>query len=262
MPSIVVIRTIFTSSAMRQEYENYTNEDHTVWSLLYKEQMEHLPAIAAKDYLNGCQRVQFVPDRVPKFDVINDVLGGLTGWTVYVVPGLIDNKPFFEHLARKEFPATTWLRKLEQLKYIEEPDMFHDVFGHVPLLSEKFFTDYLQGLSRIALANIENETAVELIARLYWYTVEFGLIKEDGGLKIYGAGILSSPGESIFSVSAEATHVPFEVQTIFDTPYIKDKYQAQYFVIESYQQLFDSLPEIEAKINWYVREGIYVAPSP
>lgn len=247
---------------MRQEYDKYTTEDHTVWSLLYQAQMEHLPAIAAQAYLDGCERVKFVPDRVPKFDVINEVLADLTGWEVYVVPGLIDNKPFFEHLARKEFPATTWLRKMEQLKYIEEPDMFHDVFGHVPLLSEPFFTNYLQGLSKMALQHIDNETAIELIARMYWYTVEFGLIKESGAIKIYGAGILSSPGESQFSVSSEATHVPFHVQTIFDSPYIKDKYQAQYFVIDSYQQLFDSLPEIEAKINWYVNEGVYVAPSP
>lgn len=247
---------------MRQEYDKYTDEDHQVWSLLYKEQMEHLPAIAAKDFLEGCQRVQFVPDRVPRFDIVNEVLASLTGWEVYVVPGLIDNKPFFEHLSRKEFPATTWLRTMAQLKYIQEPDMFHDVFGHVPLLSEPFFCDYLQGLSRIALMYIDNETAIELIARIYWYTVEFGLIVEDGHLKIYGAGILSSPGESQFSVSAEATHVPFDVQAIMDVPYIKDKYQSQYFVIFSYEQLFKALPDIERAIARYVSEGVYVAPSP
>jgi phenylalanine-4-hydroxylase len=247
---------------MRQEYEKYTPEDHLVWSLLYKEQMEQLPALATEAYLNGIQKVRFEAERVPQFDVISEELGKCTGWTVYVVPGLIDNKPFFEHLANKEFPATTWLRTMEQLKYIEEPDMFHDVFGHVPLLSEPFFAEYLAGLSAIALDYIENPTGVELMARIYWYTVEFGLIKEGGRVKIYGAGILSSPGESRYCVSDEAVHVPFDVETIMDTPYIKDRFQSQYFVIDSYQQLFESLPLIREVVRRFVEEDIYVAPSP
>lgn len=246
---------------MQQDYSKYGAEDHKVWSLLYREQMEHLPKLAAKAYLKGTRTVRFEPHCVPRFSVINHELDKLTGWSVYVVPGLIENKPFFEHLSKKQFPATTWLRTMEQLKYLEEPDMFHDVFGHVPLLSEPFFSDYLNGLSQIALKYIENETAIELMARIYWYTVEFGLIKEDGAVKIYGAGILSSPGESKYSVSEEATHLPFEVKTIMDTPYIKDKYQAQYFVIESYEQLFDSLPFVEAAIKRHVEEAIYVEPS-
>ncbi len=247
---------------MQQDYSKYTAEDHKVWSLLYEEQMAQLPAVATSAYLRGIEVVRFQPDRVPSFDVVNEELSKLTGWTVYVVPGLIDNKPFFEHLYRREFPATTWLRKLSQLKYIEEPDMFHDVFGHVPLLSEPFFCEYLNGLSAIALDYIEDSTAIELMARIYWYTVEFGLIKEDAGTKIYGAGILSSPGETPFCLSKEATHLPFDVDTIFATPYIKDKFQAQYFVIESYQQLFDSLPKIRAEIRRHVEEAIYVEPSP
>lgn len=247
---------------MKQDYKQYTNEDHKVWSLLYKEQMAHLPRLAAKAYLKGTETVRFEPETVPRFDIINEELAKLTGWQVYVVPGLIDNKPFFEFLCDKQFPATTWLRRLDQLKYIEEPDMFHDVFGHVPLLSEHFFSEYLNGLSEIALEFIESETAVELMARIYWYTVEFGLIKEDGEVKIYGAGILSSPGESKFSVSDEATHIPFDVDEVLKTPYIKDKFQAQYFVIDSYKQLFNSLPEVRAEIKRHVEEDIYVAPSP
>jgi phenylalanine-4-hydroxylase len=246
---------------MVQEYDKYTAEDHQVWSLLYNEQMPYLPEVATQAYLDGIKKVQFVPDKVPRFAIINEALLGTTGWEVYVVPGLIDNKPFFEHLSRREFPATTWLRTMAQLKYIEEPDMFHDVFGHVPLLSEQFFCNYLQGLSDIALEYIENPTAVELVARIYWFTVEFGLIKENGAIKIYGAGILSSPGESRACVSAAAVHVPFDIQTILDTPYIKDKFQAKYFVIESYQQLFESLDEIHSRISAYVEEGIEVEPS-
>ncbi len=246
---------------MVQEYDKYTDEDHQVWSLLYAEQMQHLPAVATAAYLHGIETVQFVPNKVPKFSVINEELAKTTGWEVYIVPGLIDNKPFFEHLARREFPATTWLRKMSQLQYIEEPDMFHDIFGHVPLLSEQFFCNYLQGLSDIALEYIENPTAVELIARMYWFTVEFGLIKEADTIKIYGAGILSSPGETLYCVSPDAVHTPFCIQTILDTPYIKDKFQAKYFVVESYKQLFDSLPEIHARIAYYVENNIFVMPS-
>lgn len=245
-----------------QDYSKYTAEDHKVWSLLYTEQMEQLPRLAAEAYLHGTEIVQFQPDRVPNFDVINQALAKTTGWCVYVVPGLIDNKPFFEHLYRREFPATTWLRTLAQLNYIKEPDMFHDIFGHVPLLSEPFFCEYLNGLSAIALDYINDETAIELMARIYWYTVEFGLIKESAGIKIYGAGILSSPGESRFCLTSAATHLPFDVDTILATPYIKDKFQAQYFVIDSYQQLFDSLPQIRAEIRRHVEEAIFVAPSP
>jgi phenylalanine-4-hydroxylase len=247
---------------MVQEYEKYTAEDHQVWSLLYAAQMKNLPKIAAKAYLHGTETVKFVPDCVPRFTVINQELAKLTGWAVYVVPGLIDNKPFFEHLFRREFPATTWLRKMSQLDYIEEPDMFHDVFGHVPLLSEPFFCEYLNGLSAIALEYIDSEVAIELMARIYWYTVEFGLIQEDEMIKIYGAGILSSPGESVFSVSEKATHLDFDVDTILATPYIKDHFQAQYFVIDSYKQLFDSLDKIKQQIDYHVVENIYVEPSP
>lgn len=250
-----------SSALMTQDYDKYTSEDHNVWSLLYAQQMTHLPKLATEAYLNGIKSVRFVPDKVPVFSVINEELAKTTGWEVYIVPGLIDNKPFFEHLARREFPATTWLRTLEQLNYIEEPDMFHDIFGHVPLLSEQFFCNYLQGLSDIALEYIENPTAVELIARMYWFTVEFGLIKEADSIKIYGAGILSSPGESVFSVSEKAVHVPFDIQNILATPYIKDTFQAKYFVIDSYKQLFDALPEIHARIAYFVENNIYVTPS-
>jgi len=234
---------------MHQDYSKYTAEDHKVWSILYNRQMKNLPEIATKAYLDGIDKCGFIADHVPDFADVNKALDDATGWMIYVVPGLIDNKPFFEHLSRKEFPATTWLRKMEQLDYLEEPDMFHDTFGHIPLLSEQFFVDYLQGLSEIILEYIDDPIAVEQMARLYWYTVEFGLIKEDGQTKIYGAGILSSAGESIYSVSADAVHIPFDPYEIAATPYIKDKFQAKYFVIDSYEQLFNSLPSIRRIIS-------------
>ncbi|MCH2045762.1 MAG: phenylalanine 4-monooxygenase [Saprospiraceae bacterium] len=234
---------------MRQVYENYTAEDFKVWSLLFDEQAQVLPPRATVAYLKGIKTMNFNTKEIPNFIHINQQLEELTGWKVYVVPGIIDNKPFFEHLYRKEFPATTWLRRLDQLKYIEEPDMFHDVFGHVPLLSEPFFCEFLSGLSYIALDYIDNEKVIEWMTRIYWYTVEFGLIRENGQIKIYGAGILSSPGESIYCLSEEANHLEFNIDTILDTPYIKDQFQGQYFIIESYKQLSDSLTQLRQSIE-------------
>ena len=241
---------------MNQDYSNYTSEDHQVWSMLFTEQMKQLPPIATKAFVDGIDKCRFRADQIPKFSKVNKALDAATGWKIYVVPSLIDNKPFFKHLSNKEFPATTWLRTMSQLKYLEEPDMFHDVFGHIPLLSEQFFCDYLQGISEITLKHIDNPVVVEMMARLYWYTIEFGLIVENGQLKIYGAGILSSPGESLYSLSEKATHLAYDPVTIMDTPYIKDKYQAHYFVIDSYKQLFESLDQVSRIVERVAETGV------
>lgn len=246
---------------MKQEYDKYTTEDHKVWSLLFGEQMQHLPEIASKGYLKGLEKVEFEEEKIPNFIRVNELLQKETGWKIHVVPGIIDNLPFFLHLSKKEFPATTWLRKMSQLKYIQEPDMFHDVFGHVPLLSDPYFCEYLKGLSEIALDYIENKNVLELLARIYWFTVEFGLIKEDGKVKIYGAGLISSPGESIFSLSSEDLHQPFDVATVLSTSYFNDRYQVQYFVAESYEQMYHSLGAIRKEVERYVAAGIEVKPA-
>lgn len=235
---------------MIQEYDKYGAEDHEVWSILYHRMMEILPKYSSKAYLEGMNDVGLAGDSIPKFDDCNLKLSKITGWKIYVVPGLIDNKPFFEHLSKREFPSSTWLRKKSQLEYLEEPDMFHDIFGHVPLLANVHFANFLSELAGIALQHIENEWAVEIISRLYWYTVEFGLIKEGAGLKVYGAGILSSSGETQYSIDSDIPQrIPYDVKTIFQTPYIKDKFQEQYFVIDSYEQLYKSIPEIKTVLE-------------
>jgi len=248
---------------MNQQYEQYTAEDHQIWNNLYDEQMKQLPDMATKAFMDGIKKVGFKSYEVPRFEVVNDSLKHITGWTVYAVPGYVDNFPFFSHLAHREFPVTTWLRRMDKFDYIVEPDMFHDVFGHVPLLSEQFFCDFLEGISTIGLKHIDNPSALELISRVYWYTVEFGLIQESEGLRIYGAGILSSPGESRYCLSeaAEPIRFAFDVDTILDSPYIKEKFQEKYFVVKSYQQLVDSIPLIDRKIQAYVDAGIYVEPN-
>ncbi len=229
---------------MRQEYEKYTEEDFKVWQILFDRQMEILPGRASKAYMDGIEAINFRSDTIPEFNEVNSLLGGITGWNLHVVAGLIPNKEFFELLENQQFPSSTWFRKMEQIDYLEEPDMFHDVFGHVPLLTDQNFCKFLKGLSKIALKHIDSEWAIELISRVYWYTVEFGLIEDEEGLRIYGAGILSSAGESVYCLGNKPQRVPYSPAEILATPYIKDKFQEKYWVINSYKQLFNSIEEI------------------
>ncbi|WP_020533415.1 phenylalanine 4-monooxygenase [Flexithrix dorotheae] len=235
---------------MLQNYSAYTAEDKQVWELLYNRQMEILPGRASTAFLEGIKKIGFVPQRIPNFEEVNQTLLGITGWQLEVVKGLIPNKEFFELLENKRFPATTWFRKLSQIDYLEEPDMFHDVFGHVPLLTDENFCGFLKGLSKIALKHINNEWAIEMIARLYWYTVEFGLIRnKEEGLRIYGAGILSSPGESIYALENKPIRTPYNIKEIITTPYIKDRFQEKYWVIKSYKQLYESVGDVALAIE-------------
>ncbi len=231
---------------MQQDYAGYKAEDHQVWQLLFDRQIAVLPDLASKAYLDGIKAIGFSREYIPNFEETNKHLREITGWSIEVVEGLIPNKEFFELLLTKRFPASTWLRKLAQLDYLEEPDMFHDTFGHIPMLTNHDFCSFLNGLSKIALRFLDSEVGVEMIARLYWYTVEFGLIQDPEGLKIYGAGIISSSGESIYSLSNKPKKAPFDVLTIVNTPYIKDKFQEKYFVITSYKELYESLPILES----------------
>ena len=231
---------------MKQSYQKYTADDHTVWRTLFERQMTQLPGIASRAYLEGIEKVGFVADHIPNFRAeTNPRLRALTGWEVEVVPGLIPQKAFFELLANRRFPASTWLRKPDQLDYLEEPDMFHDTFGHVPLLTNQAFCDFIKDLSHVALRWLDVPEAIAQIGRLYWYTVEFGLIWEDNHLKIYGGGILSSPGESVYCLNGSVSKISFDVRTLLNTSFHIDRYQDHYFVIDSYDQLYRSTPDIE-----------------
>lgn len=234
---------------LKQEYQEYNDENKLVWSLLLKKQAQNLDGKAANDFLTGMKKMEFVPHKIPKFSHINKILKATTGWRIEVVPGLIPDKDFFELLSIKRFPSSTWLRHLNELSYLEEPDMFHDTFAHMPILTIQFFVDYLQELSKIALKHIENPLTVELIGRLYWFTVEFGLIQEKEGLRIYGAGILSSSAETDFCLSEQANRKPLNIKEILEKPYYKDHFQDRYYVIKNYEELFKSLPEIERLIE-------------
>ncbi|MBV6647814.1 MAG: phenylalanine 4-monooxygenase [Cyclobacteriaceae bacterium] len=239
---------------MRQIYENYTNEDFQVWKILFDRQVQDLPTAASTVYLEGLDRINFISEAIPNFDLTNDLLEKITGWKLAVVPGIVPDYTFFELMSNRRFPATTWLRKMKELDYLEEPDMFHDVYAHVPLLTNQSFVDFLEALSKIGLQYCGNDYAIELLSRIYWFTVEFGLIQEASGLRIYGAGILSSAGETKFSLSAEPPKYDFDVAKIMATPYRKDVFQERYFVIESYEQLYHSIGEIKSVLQNMVKE--------
>ncbi len=234
---------------MKQVYEEYTTEDHEVWKILFDRQIRNLPSAATKEYLRGIETINFHSTTIPNFVEINKVLMATTGWELVAVEGIVDDRLFFELMANRRFPATTWLRRMKELDYLEEPDMFHDVFAHVPLLTNQPFVDFLEALSKIALKYTDNPDAIDLLSRVYWFTVEFGLIREQDGLRIYGAGILSSAGETAHSLSNDPIHFEYHVDQMLNTSFRKDVYQDRYFIIDSYEQLYESIGEIEMLLN-------------
>src|ERR1043165_7056572 len=180
-----------------QIYSNYTEQDFLVWKTLFDRQMEILPALVSAEYLEALRTVKFTREKIPDCKEIAEILRPLTGWSIHVVPNISPQKEFFEFLSQKKFTSTCWLRTMEQLDYLEEPDMFHDVFAHVPLLSNEKYVGFFKGISDLALKHIDDPKAIDLLGRIYWFTIEFGLIREENALKIYGAGIISSMGEMI-----------------------------------------------------------------
>ncbi|MEM8636283.1 MAG: phenylalanine 4-monooxygenase [Pseudomonadota bacterium] len=223
-----------------QNWSSYSSEDHAVWDLLYKRQMDVLPGRAADEFLNGLDALDLGAGGVPDFEKMSDELEALTGWRVVAVPGLVPDKVFFEHLANRRFPSGNFIRKREELDYLEEPDVFHDVFGHVPMLTNQVFADYMEAYGRGGLRSLEY-ASLKNLAALYWYTVEFGLIDTPDGMRIYGAGIVSSRTESIFALEAPSPNrISFDLTRVMATDYRIDDFQQTYFVIDSYKQLFDA----------------------
>ena len=237
---------------MKQIYEYYTEEDQQVWDILYGRQFAELPDAACQDFLKGLTTVNFRAGEIPHFERANKILQEKTGWQLSVVPGIVPDDTFFGLMSERYFPATTWLRKMSELDYLEEPDMFHDVFAHVPLLVNKSFVDFLQRLSLKVLEYHEDKWAVELFSRVYWFTAEFGLIRENGALRIYGAGILSSKGETVYSLTDQVPKYPYNPEVIMRDPYRKDVFQDRYFVVESYEELFSSIPAIIDALHKYL----------
>ncbi|MDT4858188.1 Phenylalanine-4-hydroxylase [compost metagenome] len=195
---------------------------------------------------------------IPDFNVVNQKLKAATGWQITVVPGLVPAATFFALLARRIFPATCWLRTMAELDYIEEPDMFHDVFGHIPLLSNPAYADFMHAFGQLGLQWNDDEHKMELLSRIYWYTIEFGLIREYGQPKIYGAGILSSPGETLHSMAADTRRSPFHVPDILDTPFRTDVLQEAYFEIMHLDQLTHILDEVAVVMRQDAKHSVFL----
>jgi phenylalanine-4-hydroxylase len=226
-----------TDYTMDQPVAHYSPEEHDRWRRLYRRQIELMPQYAVKEFLESLQRLD-ISEGIPNFERINKALGGLTGFQIVAVPGLIPDDKFFDHLANRRFPVTWWIRDESELDYLVEPDVFHDLFGHVPLLAHPVFADYMVEYGKAGPSAAESN-AIPLLARLYWYTIEFGLIRTSEGLRAYGAGILSSHGETVYSVDSEIPNrLGFDLERILATEFRIDTYQETYFIIDSFEQLF------------------------
>ncbi|MCH2547931.1 MAG: phenylalanine 4-monooxygenase [Alphaproteobacteria bacterium] len=223
-----------------QNWQNYTPTDHDVWKTLYNRQMGLLPGRVCDEYLQGVEVLGINEHKIPKFEELSAILKPRTGWEIVAVPGLIPSKPFFTLLANRKFPVTNWIRKPEEMDYLEEPDLFHDLFGHVPLLTNPVFGDYIAAYGRGGLKAMDLKS-LRFITRLFWYSVEFGLINTSQGLRIYGAGIVSSRGETLYALESDSPHrIGFDIMRMMQTKYRIDDYQESYFVIENFDQLFDA----------------------
>ena len=221
-----------------QNWSSYSAEEHQRWTRLHERQMQILPGRACDAFMDGLSVLDLHGEGIPEFEALNKQLQAISGWTIVAVPGLIPDSVFFEHLANRRFPAGNFIRSEAEFEYIEAPDVFHDIFGHVPMLTNQVFADYMQAYGQGGLRAM-NLNSLDALARLYWYTVEFGLIDSATGPRIYGAGILSSPAESCFCLeSPSPNRVGFDLLRVMQTRYRIDDFQETYFEISDFNDLF------------------------
>jgi phenylalanine-4-hydroxylase len=233
---------VYTTAVVEQPWDSYSESDHAVWRTLFLRQRDLLQGRACREFLDSQDAMGISDAGIPRFSDLNEKLAASSGWTLIGVQGLLPELDFFEHLANRRFPVTWWIRKPEQLDYLSEPDLFHDLFGHVPLLMNPIFADYMQAYGRGGVkAHGIGPEALAQLTRLYWYTVEFGLIDTPEGLRIYGSGIVSSGGESVHCLESPAPNrIGFDLLRVMRTRYRIDTYQKTYFVIGGFDQLFDA----------------------
>lgn len=243
-----------------QAWQSYSEADHALWRRLYARQSQLVPRYACREFAAGLARTD-ASERIPDLDRTSELLQRATGWRLVAVPGFIPDAPFFRHLAARRFPVTVWLRKPEEFDYLVEPDIFHDFFGHVPMLFDPRFAGFVQRYGEQGLKALD-AGALPLAARLYWYTVEFGLIEADDGLRAYGAGILSSGGETPYAVESEQPlRVRFDLQRCMRTRYMIDAYQKTYFVIRSFDALADAMAQDFSRLAAALRDEPELQPD-
>jgi phenylalanine-4-hydroxylase len=231
-----------------QDWGGYTAADHRVWQVLFERRMGELRDTGSRVFLEGARAIGLRPDRVPDLVEVNARLEHRTGWRAIPVGGFIPAGDFFTCLAQRLFPTTVTVRPMSQLEYLPEPDIFHDVFGHVPLHADPVFADFLQGFGQAAcLARNEEET--EAMARLFWFTVEFGLIRERGALRVYGSGLISSAGDAANALGAACDRRPFALDAVVGQPFEIDRFQDVLFVIDSFDELFEAVEEMSGRLR-------------
>lgn len=225
-----------------QSQQIYTGADQALWRTLFQRQSQLVKAYACEEFCKGLGLVD-AAEQIPNLERVSDSLERATGWRLVAVPGFIPDAQFFSHLAARRFPVTVWLRKPEEMNYLVEPDIFHDFFGHVPMLYQPQFADYVQQYGQQGLRALELG-CLPLLARVYWYTVEFGLIQTASGLRAYGAGILSSPGETVYAVEdPRSVRLQFDIERCMRTRYRIDDFQKIYFVIDSLDELSQNMSQ-------------------
>lgn len=228
-----------------QDWDSYSSEAHDRWRRLYAAQSALAQRYAAPQFVEGLAKLDCA-DGIPRFDQANAVLGPATGWSLVAVPGFIPDADFFDHLAHRRFPVTRWLREEHELNYLVEPDVFHDFFGHVPMLLDPRIADFLELYGK-AGARAMAMDALDMLARIYWYTIEFGLVRSEGGaLRVFGAGIVSSAGETVYAIDdPKVLRLPFDPVRVMRTGYSIDSFQQNYFVLDSLDSLIDSLVDLD-----------------
>ena len=233
---------------IEQRPAEYTQENQAVWQLLFARRMEHLRKVGSKAFLNGIQAIGLTADRVPDLDAMNRRLEPITGWRAVAVSGFLEPTLFFQCLAERRFPTTVIVRPMEQLDYLPEPDIFHDVFGHVPMHADPVFADFLQRFGAIA-ATAKTPAEVRMLTRLFWFTVEFGLIREEGEIKVYGSGLISSMADCLNALSPNCDRRPFTLEAVLQQEFEIDHLQPVLFVIDSHQQLFDAVEQVRERMQ-------------
>jgi phenylalanine-4-hydroxylase len=237
-----------------QNYDAYTADEQAIWRTLFQRQMSLLGEHAAPEFMAGLRLLGVDANAIPVLEEASERLQRLTGFEVIGVPGLIPEADFFAHLAERRFPVTVWMRRRDELDYLVEPDLFHDFFGHLPMLAHTVFANFIQAYGAIG-AHAKDPAALKMLARLYWYTVEFGLVTTSRGLRAYGAGILSSSGETIYATRATGpARIGFDLERVLRTNYLIDSYQKTYFVLHDIEQLFDSVLDADFEVLFAKRD--------
>ena len=241
--------TVAEQYLIQQDWAAYTPEQHAVWAELVRRRMLQLNAHACAEYLDGFHQIGLREDTIPNLAEVNKRLGPRTGWNATPVSGFLPPDAFFEMLAARQFPTTTWLRSRDSLEYTPEPDIFHDVFGHVPMHAHPVFADFLQEYGRVC-AGLTDKDKLERMGRLFWFTVEFGIIRQNGEIKLYGSGLISSHGESNYVLGSNGPEIrDFNLDQVLDQQFLVSEMQKVLYAVESFDQIYEAAQQAEERLS-------------